>query len=136
MVIVSDAIAERYFPGENPIGKRIVLGDGTAEIVGRVGDIRRASLTDAPRADLYFPFERQNGNGITLFIRTNGDPLAALPAIRAAVRQVEPDALLFEARTLADIAAASAAMSRLAMRLLGGFALDRARRWPRSASTA
>jgi putative ABC transport system permease protein len=123
VVIVSDSLAERYFPGENPVGKRIQLGDSAAEIVGRVGDIRRASLSDAPRADLYFPFERQNGNGITLFIRTIGDPGLAFPAIRAAVRQVEPNALLFEARTLSDIAAQSAAASRLAMRLLGGFAL-------------
>ena len=122
-VIVSDALAEQYFPGEDPIGKRITLDDGTAEIVGRVGNIRRASLTDAPRADLYFPFERENDTSITLFVRTVGDPLAALPAIRAAIRQVEPNTLLFEERTLSDIAAASAAVSRLAMQLLGGFAL-------------
>jgi predicted permease len=122
VALVSDALAERHFPGENPVGKRILLGDVTAEIVGRVGDIRRASLTDEPRADLYFPFEQQSGNGITLFIRTTGDPLLALPSIRATVRQVEPGAVLFETRTLADIAAASAAVSRLAMRMLGGFA--------------
>jgi predicted permease len=122
VVIVSDSIATRYFPGENPIGKRLLLGDGATEIVGRVGDIRRASLTDAPRADVYFPFERQSGNGVTLFIRASGDALAALPAVRAAVRQVEPGAVLFETRTLSDIAAASAAVSRLAMRLLAGFA--------------
>jgi putative ABC transport system permease protein len=123
VVIVSDALAERHFPGEDPVGKRIVLEEGTAEIVGRVGDIRRASLSDVPRADLYFPFERQNGNGITLFVRAAGDPLAALPAIRTAIRQVEPDTVLFQVRTLSDIAAASAATSRLAMRLLGGFAV-------------
>jgi predicted permease len=123
VVIVSDSIAERYFPGENPLGKRILLGDGTAEIVGRVGDIRRASLTDDPRADLYFPFERQNGNATTLFVRTTGDPMAALPSIRTTVRQVEPGAVIFETRALSDIAAASAAMSRLAMRLLSGFAV-------------
>jgi putative ABC transport system permease protein len=123
VVIVSDALAERHFPGEDPIGKRIRLDDATAEIVGRVGDIRRASLRDTPRADLYFPFERQNGNGITLFVRTTGDPLTALPALRTAIRQTEPGALLAEVRTLSDIAAASAASSRLAMRLLGGFAV-------------
>ena len=122
VVIVSDALATRHFPGEDPVGKRLRLGDGTAEIVGRVGDIRRASLSEAPRADLYFPFERQNGNGVTLFLRTVGDPVAAFPAIRAAVRQVEPDTLLGQVRTLSEIAAASAAVSRLAMRLLGGFA--------------
>jgi putative ABC transport system permease protein len=123
VVIVSDALAERYFPGEDPVGKRVAIDGGTAEIVGRVGNIRRAALTDEPRADLYFPFERENDTAITLFVRTVGDPLAALPAIRAAIRQVEPNTLLFQERTLSDIAAASAAVSRLAMRLLGGFAL-------------
>jgi len=122
VVIVSDALAERHFPGEDPVGKRIVIDEGAAEIVGRVGDIRRASLSDPPRADLYFPFERQNGNGVTLFVRTSGDPLAALPAIRAAIRHVEPNTVVYQVRTLADIAAASAAVSRLATRLLGGFA--------------
>jgi putative ABC transport system permease protein len=123
VVIVSDALAERYFPGEDPIGQRIRLDDATAEIVGRVGDIRRASLRDAPRADLYFPFERQNGNGITLFVRTSGDPLAAVPALRAAVRQAEPGVIIAQVRSLAEVAAASAAVSRLSMRLLGGFAV-------------
>lgn len=122
VVIVSDALAARYFPGEDPVGQRLVLGDETAEIVGRVGDIRRASLTDAPRADLYFPFERQSGNGITLFVRADGDPLAVVPAIRTAVRQTEPGAVVFEVRTMADLAAANAAVSRLALRLLAGFA--------------
>jgi putative ABC transport system permease protein len=122
VVIVSDAIAERYFPGEDPIGKRIAFDGASAEIVGRVGDIRRAALSDTPRADLYFPFERQNGNGITLFVHTTGDPLAALPAIRSTIRQVEPETLFARVRTLSDIAAASAAVSRLAMRLLSGFA--------------
>jgi putative ABC transport system permease protein len=123
VVIVSDALAERYFPGEDPIGKRIRLEDGTAEIVGRVGDIRRASLRDAPRADLYFPFERQNGNGITLFVRTTGDPLAVVPALRAAARQVEPGLIIAQVRSLSEVAAASAAVARLSMRLLGGFAV-------------
>jgi putative ABC transport system permease protein len=122
VVIVSDAIAERYFPGEDPVGKRIALGDATAEIVGRVGNIRRASLRDAPRADLYFPFERTNANGITLFIRTTGEPLAAVPAMRAAIREIEPNALVVDVQTMAAVAAASAAVSRLAMRVLGGFA--------------
>jgi putative ABC transport system permease protein len=122
VVIVSDAIAERYFPGEDPIGKRIAFDGASAEIVGRVGDIRRAALSDTPRADLYFPFERQNGNGITLFVHTTGDPLATLPAIRSTIRQIEPETLFARVRTLSDIAAASAAVSRLAMRLLSGFA--------------
>ena len=123
VVIISEAVAARYFAGEEPIGRRINLGDVTAEIVGVVGDIRRASLTDEPRADLYFPFERVMSPSTTLFIRVHGDPTAALPAVRAAVRRLEPNAVLYETRTLSQIAEESAAATRLATRLLVCFAL-------------
>ena len=123
VVIISEAIAKRYFPGETPVGRRVRLGDGEAEIVGVVGDIRRAALNDVPREDMYFPFERQPGNTISLFIRTADDPLTAYPAIRTALRALEPQAVLYETRTLADLAAQSAAVTRLAMLLLGGFAV-------------
>ena len=94
----------------------------TAEIVGVVGDIRRASLTDAPRADLYFPFERVRPAVDDAVHPHDRRSAAALPALRAAVRRLEPHAVIYETRTLADIADASAAVTRLAMRLLGGFA--------------
>ena len=114
--------ATRFFAGEDPIGRRISLGDMTAEIVGVVGNIRRASLTDEPRADLYFPFERVMSPSTTLFIRATGDPIAVLPAVRAAVHRLEPHAVLYEIRTLSHIAEKSAAAIGLAMRLLLCFA--------------
>jgi putative ABC transport system permease protein len=122
VVIVSEAVATRFFPGENPLGHRVDLGDVKPEIVGVVGNIRRASLADEPRADLYFPFERIMSPSTTLFVRASGDPIAALPAVRAAMRQLEPDAVLYETRALTAIAEESAAVTRLATRLLGGFA--------------
>jgi putative ABC transport system permease protein len=123
VVIISEAAATRHFPGEQPLGHRISLGDMEAEIVGVVGNIRRASLTDDPRADLYFPFERVMPPTTTLFLRASGDPTATLPSVRTAIRQIEPHAVLDETRTLAAIAEDSAAVTRLATRLLGGFAL-------------
>ena len=104
VVIVSEAVAERFFPGEQPLGHRVSLGDMQAEIVGIVGNIRRASLADDLRADLYFPFERVMSPTTTLFIRASGDPLAIVPAVRAAVRRLEPFAVVDETRALADIA--------------------------------
>jgi putative ABC transport system permease protein len=121
-VVVSESVATRFFPGEQAVGHRLSLGDMQAEIVGVVGDVRRASLADTPRADLYFPFERAYTPSTTLFIRTSGDPVRALPSVRAVVRRVEPFAVLDETRTLADIAADSAAVTRLATHLLAGFA--------------
>jgi putative ABC transport system permease protein len=122
-VIVSEAVTARFFAGEDPIGRRISLGDTTAEIVGVVGNIRRASLTDEPRADLYFPFERVMSPSTTLFIRASGDPIAVVPAVRAAVRRLEPHAVLYDIRTLSHFAEESAAAIGLATRLLFCFAV-------------
>jgi predicted permease len=120
-VIVSEAVAHQFFPGEDPIGIRLKAGpaDGPgAVIVGVVGNIRRASLTDQPRADLYFP-----GPANTLFIQTSGDPLSVMPAVRTALRNLEPGVVVHGARTMSDYASASMAITRLAMRLLAGFAI-------------
>jgi putative ABC transport system permease protein len=122
-VIISEAIARRFFPGDEPLGQRLRVGDAEAEIVGVVGDIRRAALTDEPRADLYFPFERAPEPSTTLFVHTVGDPMDAFPAVRRALRDLEPNAMLDDVRSLEQVAATSTAVPRLAMRLLGGFAL-------------
>ena len=117
-VIISEAIADQYFAGEDPIGVRLKAGPDGAVIVGVVGNIRRGALTDQPRADLYFP-----GPANTLFVQTSDDPMSALPAIRTALRNLEPAVVVDRARTMSDFASASMAITRLAMRLLGGFAV-------------
>jgi putative ABC transport system permease protein len=122
VVIISQAAADRAFPGESPLGHRIDMGDMKPEIVGVVGSIRRTSLVSEPWADLYVPFEKVAIPSVTMFVRTTGDPVATLPAVRAAVRRLERDAVFHGARTLSDVAEESAAATRLASRLLAGFA--------------
>jgi putative ABC transport system permease protein len=122
-VIISRAIERQFFPGENPIGMRVRLGnESDAEIVGVVGDIRRAGLTDQPRADMYFPFELAPQMAITLFVRTAGDPLEALPSLTSSLRGHEPRLVIGEVSTLAAIARASMGATRLMVWLLGIFA--------------
>jgi putative ABC transport system permease protein len=123
VVIISEAIQERFFPGENPVGRRVRLGDNRlGEIVGVVGNIRRTSLTDAPRADMYFPAEQEPQNGTTLFIRTAGDPRAAIASVRTTLRSIEPQIVLREIQTMDEIARESVQLTRLALWLLGAFA--------------
>ena len=123
VVIISEAIQERFFPGENPIGRRVRLGgDALGEIVGVVGNIRRASLTDAPRAEMYFPVEQAPQAGTTLFIRTAGDPRAAIAAVRTTLRSIEPQIALRGIQTLDEVARESVQVTRLALWLLGAFA--------------
>ncbi len=122
VVIISEAIQARFFPGENPIGRKIRGGGGEAEIVGVVGNIRRAALTDQPRADMYFAAEQGPQPTTTLFIRTDGDPRDAVAAVRASLRAIEPKIVLREIRTLDDVARESVQLTSLALWLLGLFA--------------
>ena len=122
VVIVSEAVQRRFFPGERAVGRTIRLGEQTMEIVGVVGDIRRAGLDDEPRADMYFPFESALTPQITLFVRTKGEGGPALGPIQAAIRRVEPNAAIANARTLAEVASESVRITRLVLWLLGIFA--------------
>ena len=123
VVIISEGIQQLFFNGENPIGRQVRLDPKTtAEIIGVVGDIRRAALSDAPRADMYFPFEQQPPPSTTLFVRATGAAEALVPSLRSTLTALEPNATLSEARSLSDIAAQSAAVPNLAMRVLAGFA--------------
>ena len=122
VVIVSESVRRRFFGGSPVVGRGVKLGDQTMEIVGVVGDIRRAGLNDEPRADMYFSFEQAVGGQITLFVRTDGDPQASLGAIQAALREIEPDAALAETRTLAAVASESMRITGLVLWLLATFA--------------
>jgi putative ABC transport system permease protein len=122
VVIVSESIERQFFPDEAAVGKRVRLNNRDAEIVGVVGDIRRAVLTDEPWADMYLPFEQAPTNAITFLIRASAPP-AAPAAIQAVLRQIEPALVFTGVRTLDDVAAEATAGTRLAMWLLGLFAL-------------
>jgi hypothetical protein len=120
-VIISEAIEKRFFgPGESAVGHFLKQGNVQSEIIGVVGDIRRAALTDEPRMDLYLSFERLPGGSITVFVRTTGDPASALPAIHAAFRSVEPNIVMINNSTLAETAARSIGTTRLTARFVRG----------------
>jgi putative ABC transport system permease protein len=124
VVIVSEAVQKRFFPNESAVGKRVRLqADQTAEIVGVVGNIRRAGLRDEPRADMYFPFERNKPGQTTLFVRTGSSPDESLPAIKAALARIEPNAFVSDEQTLAHVASESERVTRVVLWLLGVFAV-------------
>jgi putative ABC transport system permease protein len=122
VVIISQAIARRFFPNEPAIGRRVVMGTDTAEIVGVVGDIRRAALSDEPRADLYFAAEQQPATATSWFVKTTGDPARSFGEVQAALRAIEPGVVFAQVRTMADVASASMDVLRFTMWLFGVFA--------------
>jgi putative ABC transport system permease protein len=123
VVIISEAIQKRFFPNESAVGKQAKQGDQQFEIVGVVGNIRRAGLRDEPRADLYFPFERNKPGQTTLFVRMASDPEKALPSLTSAIARIEPNAFVSDAQTLSHVASESERVTRVVLWLLGVFAV-------------
>ena len=122
VVIISEAVQERFFAGENAVGRQVRLGEETAEIVGVVGDIRRAGLDDSPRADMYFPFERVTGTQITLFVRAAPDARDLPAAVRSALRGIEPGTAILSLTPFEDIVSESVRVTQLVLWLLTVFA--------------
>jgi putative ABC transport system permease protein len=125
VALVNRALAERYFPGENPIGQRVRTffegRDNLATIVGVVGDTRDQSLADEARPQIYRSFWQRPQNWMFLLVRTDGDPASLAPAVRSSVRELDPNAPVAELRSLSDVVASSIAQPRLMMWLLGLF---------------
>jgi len=126
VVIVSEAAARRYWPGENPLGRRIRLnGDtsaaGWATVVGVSGDVHFRTLREATPT-VYSPYHQFFTQGIFV-LRTRGPLERALPALRRVVRDVDPGATLWNARPMDELLAAPLAQPRLSAFLLAAFAL-------------
>jgi putative ABC transport system permease protein len=90
-VIVSQSFVDRFFPGEDAIGRQITRGTRRVTIIGVVGDARDVNLNKPPDAILYTSYFQQNTAiaPVSLVVRTAGDPIAATNAVRAAVLSVD-----------------------------------------------
>jgi len=133
-VVINETMAERYWPGEDPLGARFVLGGnagpGTVTVVGIVGDVRHGSLADPRVSQMYLPhaqFRFWNGGSVvrslTLVLRAAGDPASLGAAVRTAVRTVDPRLPVAELRTMDQVVSASLGRPRFVFTLAGAFAV-------------
>jgi putative ABC transport system permease protein len=126
--VIDDVLADRYWPGENPIGKRISRGnpDNPAtvwfDVIGVVGHAAHEGLDADARVQYYFHYRQRPLGGASIVVRTTGDPLQGLAAVRAAVRDVDPDIPLSGIATMESLIDRSVGQRRLAVLLLGVFA--------------
>jgi predicted permease len=136
VVVVDDVFAKKYFGDQDPIGKRIVLAikGGVAEIVGIVGHVNQWGLDSDDkqtlRAELYFPYMqlpdeamRLSATGTGAIVRFDGDGQATTTAIRAGLKAMNGDQVMFNVQTMEEIIADSLAARRLSMIVLGVFAV-------------
>lgn len=111
VVVVSRSMAERYWPGEDAIGKRIVLSWERGErpywrtVVGIVGDVRHGGLDNDPRAEFYIPFGQLTwaSGSMTFVVRGVADAASVATAMRAAVDRVDPKQAVYDVRTMSRI---------------------------------
>lgn len=122
VVVINDALARRYFPGEDPVGQ--VLDRGT--IVGVAGDVRNVRLDQPAIPELYYPAAQNIATtselGMSLVAYADGPPEAIVPSLRAAVRAVRPGLAIFNVRTMEQIVDNSLADLNLYRWLIGSFA--------------
>jgi putative ABC transport system permease protein len=122
VALVSQQLVDTVFPNEEPLGKRLVtaIGGQTFEIIGVVGDIRHQSLGGQPFPAMYFP-TRDIGR-FNLAIRTQGDPLSIVGAIRKEVQVLDPDQPIAAVKKMSDWVDSSTSAPRYRTTLLGMFA--------------
>lgn len=127
VVIVNDAFARRYWPGQDPIGKRLwqhgPAGGVETQVIGVVGNTANRRLTDTPRQAFFFPLAQKSELALTLVVRTGVEPAGTLAMLRDVVKSLDASVPAFGLRTLEQQKDGSLALQRMAATLLGGFGL-------------
>ena len=127
VALINETTARRYWPGEDPVGKRIKLGTINSQnpwitIVGVVGDVRHFGLDDTAPPEMYRPYSQAVWPVMTVAVRTAGDPMMSGQTVRAALRRVDPDVAVSAPRSMGQIVGASTGYRSFPTRLLTIFA--------------
>jgi putative ABC transport system permease protein len=129
VAVINETFAKRGFPGSDPIGKRVKFGGATSPdpwytIVGVVRDFRHYRLPEPMGPALYTTYAVAPGRSQTLTIRTNvRDPYTLVPAVRSALRSLDPQLAMYDVKTMGDAVSQSLWRQRLQSEVLGAFAL-------------
>ena len=124
--VISAAFARRYFPGEDPLGKRLAFGfkdSVSREIVGIAGDVKRDGPGAPSQPEMYVPFEQDPWWAAYLAVRTRGDPTRLAAFLRAQVSALDPTLPVADIQPMAGIVSDSVAQPRFRATLLGLFGL-------------
>jgi putative ABC transport system permease protein len=125
VVIVSEGLARRVWPGQSPIGKKLLVGrfPGFADVVGVVGDVKNNGLARESVLAAYTPYPQRPWPAMQFAVRAaGGDPLALVTAVRAAVREIDRDLPITRVETMDAALSGSMATERLMTTLLSAFA--------------
>jgi predicted permease len=125
VIVINEAMARQFWPGTNPVGQRVTVGDSEQpiEVVGVVGNARYASIEAEPVPEIYYPSGSFPQDQTSLVVRTTEGSSGMSEAIRAAILEVERDVFIGPFQTLDYLIASSVSNRRLLLMLLNVFAI-------------
>jgi putative ABC transport system permease protein len=125
VVIVNRAFARRFWPGDNAIGKTILVGRGPAlsQVIGVAGDVHNRGLAEDPQPQLWLPFPQLPWGDMNLLVRTAVPPMSLASTVHAQLSAVDPDQPVTGIQTVDDLMAADRAQPRFTMLLFGVFSV-------------
>lgn len=127
-VIINEALAKKYWPNEDALGKRITFSDPRkpdpkwVTVVGIIRSIRHRGLDVDPAPEYYLSVAQDPSRDMVLTVRSTQDPRSLASAVRREIQSIDPDQPLANIRTLEEVTAESVAPRRMSMVLLGAFA--------------
>ena len=125
VVVINETLARRHWPNENPVGQRITSegpeGPWTT-VVGVVADVRDNGLDAPPQVEMFLPYQQVPSRFMNFVLRTETDPQALAPAVRAEVQRLDPNLPVTAIGTMRDLVRTSTAMPRLYLSFFGFFA--------------
>ncbi len=125
VAVVNKALAENFWPGQNPIGKHLhfITKTWDVTIVGEVNTVKYLTLGEPPQPIVYWPLKQHFAAAGALIVHTNGPSNNALPTIRSTIQSVAPTIRLGMVLTVTDLLRQSLLAPRIAAELLGAFGL-------------
>jgi predicted permease len=123
VAVISEKVAARVWPGENPVGKKFWRGDPAAppfEIVGVASDVR-AGIAQEPPLTVYTPYWFRSRLTMTVVVRTSWNIASIAPAVRSAIWRLNPEVAISNVRTMDQVVDDSVAQRRFQMNLIAGF---------------
>ena len=122
VAIVNEAAVRRWFPGQNPIGGRVITNGVPREGVGVIADVLQRSAADPVAPTVFVPFAQRTIRSIKMVVRTMGDPAAVAPAIRAEIRALDADLAIADITPMTQLVVRSLTAPRFYTSLLALFA--------------
>ncbi len=122
VAIINQEMARRYWPDEDPVGKRLAVGNGPwRTVVGVVGDVKQAALDAETRPEMFWPYYQMGLTFATIVVRTTSEPEAMTAAVRSELQAIDKDLPVYKIKTMDQIVSESVSSRRLNMLLLGTF---------------